>query len=139
MDSLSITLTNDLSELDSVIETTDEFCKAHGIAQPIINNVNISLDELLSNTIHYGYSDSVIHQIKIRIRYLNPTLTIELIDDGVAFDPTSYPPPDVDTPLLERQKGGLGIFFVHRLMDSVDYIREDDKNIVRITKTCQSD
>ena len=52
----------------------------------------------------------------------------------MAFAPTDAP--DVDTSLTaeERQIGGLGIFLVRQLMDTINYERIDGKNVLTLTK-----
>ncbi|MBR1503315.1 MAG: ATP-binding protein [Prevotella sp.] len=56
-----------------------------------------------------------------------------IIDDGILFDPTSYPEPDLSLPADQREPGGLGIYFMRRMSDSLTYRREDGKNILTIT------
>ena len=50
------------------------------------------------------------------------------IDDGVSFDPTIQPAPDVDAGPDERQIGGLGMLLVHEMTDRQHYAREDGHN-----------
>jgi anti-sigma regulatory factor (Ser/Thr protein kinase) len=59
-------------------------------------------------------------------------LTVE--DDGPAFDPLSLAVPDVTASLDERPVGGLGVFLVRRMMDSVSYHRVGARNQLRMTK-----
>ena len=55
-------------------------------------------------------------------------------DNGPAFDPRKTPAPDPETPIEERNPGGLGIFLVRSKMDEMDYRREDGWNIVILRK-----
>ena len=61
-------------------------------------------------------------------------LTITFTDTGVAYDPLAAKEPDLAAPLEERQLGGLGIFLVRKFMDSIEYRREDEKNILVLKK-----
>ena len=61
-------------------------------------------------------------------------LIFKIIDSGKEFDPTQQPDADVTLPLEERQIGGLGIFLIRRVMEKVEYSREDGKNILTLVK-----
>ena len=55
-------------------------------------------------------------------------------DSGIPFDPTQQPEADVSLSVDEREIGGLGIYLVRQLMDRIVYKREDEKNILTLTK-----
>ncbi|HSB04077.1 MAG TPA: ATP-binding protein, partial [Thermodesulfobacteriota bacterium] len=57
---------------------------------------------------------------------------IEIIDRGVPFDVTAIPDPDVTAGIPERETGGLGIFFMKKVMDDVRYRRENDRNLLTL-------
>ena len=95
-------------------------------------NLNLSLDELITNTVSYGYRDADEHDIRVTLTERDGALVTVLEDDGIAFDPfTSAPAPDLEADVEERRIGGLGVYFVKTLMDDVAYERIDNCN--RIT------
>ena len=51
-----------------------------------------------------------------------------LTDSGKEFDPTKVPDADVTLSAEEREIGGLGIFLIRQIMDTVEYHRIDGKN-----------
>ena len=53
-------------------------------------------------------------------------LTLVVKDHGEAFDPTQYSEVDVDAELDDRQIGGLGIYLVRSIMDTLSYERTAD-------------
>jgi anti-sigma regulatory factor (Ser/Thr protein kinase) len=61
-------------------------------------------------------------------------LIFKVIDSGKEFDPTLQPEADVTLSLEERPVGGLGIFLIRRVMQSVEYQRVDGKNILTMVK-----
>jgi anti-sigma regulatory factor (Ser/Thr protein kinase) len=65
-------------------------------------------------------------------------LRIIFCDSGIAFDPLAISEPDTSSALSERKIGGLGMFMVKKMMDSVDYCREDGKNILILTKSLEN-
>ena len=136
---LDISLTNDLQELAVVAGEVDAFCARHGIAPAIAYAVNLSLDELLTNTISYGYEDDGQHDIDIALRLEDGVIVVEISDDGIPFEPANAPVPDTDAPLQDRPIGGLGIFLVGRMMDSFEHRYSDGRNIVTLTKRAQDE
>ena len=134
-DCVEISMSTDVQEIASLAARIDEFCESRGIGPMIANAVNVSLDELLTNTIDYGYDDEGLHQIGIVLSRQADKLVVEIDDDSRAFDPSGSPPEvDLDAPLEDRPIGGLGLFLVHELMDSVDYRRTDGRNVVTLKK-----
>ncbi len=55
---------------------------------------------------------------------------IEFRDQGIAFDPLSLPPPDLNSPLSERKIGGLGVFLIRKMINEVRYRRDGDQNVL---------
>ena len=133
---LSIRAANDLNELAGIAARIDEFCAEREIPASVAYQINLSLDELLTNTISYGYADDVPHEIHIDLRVEGERLTIRIEDDARQFDLTDNDPNRADTSsdLDERVPGGLGIFLVHNMMDSVGYRREGGRNVVQLSK-----
>ncbi len=133
-ETLEISLVNDLKEIARVAEQIDEFCASRAIASEVAYAVNLALDEILTNTINYGYADDEPHQIELIVSLEVEALVIVIVDDSAAFDLSNAPTPDVGASLEERPLGGLGLFLVHQMMDSVEYRREGERNIVTLKK-----
>ncbi len=135
MDSIKVSIANDVREIAGVAEQIDAFCEARELGLKTAYAVNLSIDEILTNTIGYGYDDDKPHRIEIQLRASADALVVTITDDSREFD-LSQPPPEVDfeASLDERAVGGLGLFLVHELMDEVDYRRAGECNIITLTK-----
>ncbi|MDE0391785.1 MAG: ATP-binding protein [Rhodospirillales bacterium] len=136
---LESSLVNDLREIAGAAEKIGAFCAEHGLTEQIAFEVNPAVDELLTNTISYGYDDGAEHSIDLVLRIQGDTLTVEIADDGRAFDPLQTPEPDLGAPLEERAVGGLGIYLVRKTIDGVAYRRQDERNVVTLTKNTTPD
>lgn len=133
-ESLTLSLTNELPEIAILAERIEAFCAAHGLPAEVEHAINLSLDELLTNTISYGYDDAGEHRIDVSLRLDGDAVTIEVADDGAPFDPFGVPEPDIDAALEDRAIGGLGVFLVKQMMDRFEYRRDGGRNIVTLTK-----
>ena len=91
----------------------------------------LAVEEIVTNTIKYGYDDDGPHAVDVRISVEQDHLILVFEDDGHPFDPTSRPPPNIEA-LVESQKiGGLGIELIRRMCDQMRYERDGSLN--RIT------
>ena len=99
-------------------------------------DLNLVLEEAVTNVINYAYTDGAEHTFTLDAAEKGGTLTLTLTDDGVPFDPTAAPDPDVSLPAEERPIGGLGIFLIRQLMEQVFYERRDGKNVLTMTTSC---
>ena len=59
---------------------------------------------------------------------------LTIIDDGIPFNPLTPETPDTNTPIEERELGGLGIHLVRTLADEATYQRQADKNVLTLVK-----
>jgi sigma-B regulation protein RsbU (phosphoserine phosphatase) len=133
-DTLEIKLKNKVSELDGVNQTLKEFGQRHGLASKVIHHLNLAMEEILTNIISYGYTDNREHEIKVRLSAQYGEVSVEIEDDGQPFNPLEAPEPDITKPLEERKIGGLGIHLVRKLMDSLEYKRQGERNLLTIKK-----
>lgn len=131
---MELVIHNDLQEINKLTRFVDQFVEAHGLPNPLSFQINLALEELITNIISYGYSDAGQREIRIALRLKNGRLITEVEDDARAFNPLKMPPPDLDAPLEERKVGGLGIHLVKNMFDTMDYRREDDKNKLVLMK-----
>jgi anti-sigma regulatory factor (Ser/Thr protein kinase) len=130
---VSIAIGNTIPEMARVVDLVDRFASVHGIPQAISNDLNLCLDELLNNTISYGYGDKGHHSIVVTLSLADGRLIAEVQDDGKPFDPRETPPMPKGI-LQSRKIGGLGLHFVKTLMDEVGYARVGRQNVVTIAK-----
>lgn len=131
---LVVSVANDLAEIGRLAEEVDAFCERNGL-DAMAHAFNLSFDELLTNTIHYGYDDAGSHEIEITLAADGDRMTATIQDDGRAFDPTvDAEAPDIDADLDDRPIGGLGIFLVKEMMDEIRYERVGAFNRVTLMK-----
>lgn len=87
-----------------------------------IYHCQMAADEWCTNIIEHGFADTHDHAHVEVVLYLEPArLTMIFKDDGPRFNPTELPEPDPSQPLESREPGGLGWFFIRKIMDEIRY------------------
>jgi serine/threonine-protein kinase RsbW len=95
----------------------------HPLSSRAKYSTGLSVEEVVTNIIKYGYDDDKEHLVGIRVAVNRDFLTLVFEDDGHPFDPTKRPTPDIEK-IVESQKiGGLGIELVRRMCDKMTYER----------------
>lgn len=129
MPTLELQLQDELSAMSEAIDQIEDFASEHQIPAKQIAQVNLCIDELLTNTITYGFDQPGDHWIQLRLQLDDNRLRIELTDNAKPFNPfIEAPPPDLDSPLEDRPIGGLGVYLVKSLMNHVNYHYRDGHN-----------
>jgi serine/threonine-protein kinase RsbW len=130
-----IIIENQIEELNKLAASIENISEKWGLSASNAMNLNLVLEEAVSNTIFYGFNDKEKHEIEIEFTLLeNKNLIIIIEDDGLAFDPTKTKMPDTELQLEDRPIGGLGIFLISNIMDNVSYERKNERNILTLEK-----
>jgi sigma-B regulation protein RsbU (phosphoserine phosphatase) len=137
---MEIKFTNDLGDIARVNDAFEEFAEREGLPDRVRRSIKLVFDELLNNIISYAFGDAGddVHHLEVRVESTSAEISVTISDDGHLFDPFSLEAPDTTLPIDEREIGGLGIHLVRQLMDEVSYVREDDRNVVVLTKRLAS-
>ncbi len=134
-----VTVKNDLSEIERLSKLINDYGEINNLSHKVLYDINLSLDELITNIISYGYDDEDEHKILITIWLNENKLKLTLVDDGLPFNPLLKQEPDHLTQTLDnRPIGGLGIYLVRKLMDDVEYKRIQNKNMLLLTKLIEN-
>jgi serine/threonine-protein kinase RsbW len=112
----------------------DALAEANRLAPDAVADMQVALDEILSNTLRNGFGDGLPHRVEVTLSVDAQRLSAEIEDDCAPFDPLSVPPPDLRGSLHERQVGGLGIHFVRKLMSDIKYTRVHGRNRLVLKK-----
>lgn len=132
--SFSMTIGTDPGQIAGVTAAFAEFADAHAVHAPVRRSVSVALDELLNNTIAYGFAGREDGAVSIDVELRSDRLCVTLTDNGSPFNPLEISAPDTALPVEQRQIGGLGIHLARRMMDDVAYQRRGDRNVVTLAK-----
>ena len=135
---LRMNIANRIDDLEPGLSTMETFLADQSIGPDDRAQMMIILDEIASNVIKAAWPTHEAHSFEIALM-LDTTpshrqIVLVCTDDGVAFDPTQMPPPDLDADIDEREIGGLGLFLVGELSESMQYCRIDGLNRLTVVK-----
>jgi serine/threonine-protein kinase RsbW len=130
----SITVPATLDSLATISQFITDATTRVGLDDHAAWQVQLAVDEAATNIIQHGYSQ-VSGEIGLAWQVEDGQLIVTLRDTGRRFNPDDVPAPDITSPLEERQAGGLGIYLMGRLMDSVQFTFDDQHgNLLTMTK-----
>ncbi len=127
-------INNQIEELERLAIFVEEVSEELGLDPETTMNLNLALEEVVSNVILYAYPREMGEKITIMAQTEKQSLIFTITDKGKEFDPTNVEEADVTLSAEEREIGGLGIFIVKNIMNEVTYQRLDGKNILTLKK-----
>jgi serine/threonine-protein kinase RsbW len=126
---------SDAAQLPALSRFLQDFWTEFDLPKAEALTFQLALEEVFMNVVMHGSDAAQVPRVEVSLTLSNGGVTLTLEDDGAPFDPLSLPAPDVTASLEERRVGGLGVFLVRQIMDSVSYQRRGVINQLRMTKT----
>jgi serine/threonine-protein kinase RsbW len=134
----SLTVPATLESLAQISAFVNEASQCAGLDDHTAWQVELAVDEAATNIIQHGYAPDHPGIIELAWRIEDNRLVMTLRDYGRRFNPDDVPPPDVSSPLEERQPGGLGLYLMNQLMDQVRFDFDDTNgNLLTMVKYIQ--
>lgn len=130
-----LTVDATVESIPVITEFVDEQLEQFNCPMKAQAQINIAIDELFSNIVHYAYHPGT-GPATVRVEVVEEPLSVVItfIDQGVPYDPLAKADPDVTMSAEERDIGGLGIYIVKKNMNEITYEYRDGKNILKIRK-----
>ena len=130
----SIVLPNDTQEVPRLNDFVDEVCQAVGFEEMVAMQVKVAVEEAVVNVMKYAYPTGQRGDVTIEAASNDIRLKFTIIDSGKPFDPTVQAEVDTTLSAKERNIGGLGIHIMRQNMDSINYERIDNLNVLTLRK-----
>jgi serine/threonine-protein kinase RsbW len=115
--------------LEALIQFVSAYAREKGFTHERITQVELATEEALVNIFKYAYPEDI-GEVELTCKMDNDKFIIKIVDTGVPFDIESVPEPDLAADISDRKIGGLGIFIIRKMVDELQYRREDNKNIL---------
>jgi serine/threonine-protein kinase RsbW len=104
------------------------------LSEKVISEIRLAVDEAYTNIIKHAYKNNPSQPVTIQIGFDNTKLWISIKDHGESFKPEKYKAPDILKRIKNKQRGGMGVFLIQKLMDQVQYIHKGGTNEIRMVK-----
>lgn len=136
----AIMLTARYKNLDTVREYFAAAAQEAGFSEKQIYEIQMAVDEAFTNVIEHSYGGETNQPVECSYEIQEQGMLITMKDYGEPFNPEDIPAPDLLSDIKERNVGGLGMHFIHNLMDEVDFefvaATEDQRayNLLRMIK-----
>ena len=123
-------------QIDAVMDFVNRQLEALGCPEETRVDLDVAVDELLSNIIRYAYGPGTgTVTVRVETREEPMTVILTFLDQGAPFDPLAEERPDTTSlPTRERPMGGLGLYLVRSLVDEITYARRDGQNVLTVHK-----
>lgn len=125
-----------LEQLPAVLAFVSEELDRAKCPEMVKTQILIAVEEIVVNIFSYAYPPKEgMATVRMQVAGSPAVAHIEMIDQGVKYDPLQRQDPDITLSVQERGIGGLGIFMVKQTMDEVSYRYEGNSNILTIRKS----
>ena len=115
-----------------------EFLKMEwSIPQSETRQILVIVEEIFSNIVRFAFTDRKEHQVDISLNLVDSQIEIDIIDDGISFNPLEYQLSPLSDPATS-DAGGMGLTLIRTFSNQIDYQRKAGKNHLKITKKVKS-
>lgn len=132
-----LTIQNEIAEITRLSQFVEETGKQLELNAKLIMNLNLVLEEAVSNIILYAYPQIKGQKITVDVEKKENMLIFTITDTGIPFNPVQQADVDITLSAEERPIGGLGIFLIKKIMNETEYQRIDGTNVFTLKKIIQ--
>ena len=124
------TVPADATSMPELVAFLEGALEATGCPPAISTKLMICQDEIASNVMKFSKAN----ELTVRLEHDADmsSWSLSFIDDGTPWNPLTHDDPDITLSAEERPIGGLGLLMVKKMMDEVIYVRENEKNVLRL-------
>ncbi|MGR8979154.1 MAG: ATP-binding protein [Gammaproteobacteria bacterium] len=137
----TLTIANQYGDLVRVTTWLNKLAKQLHLSERTVFKLELVLDEALPNIISYGYRDQERHVIHINLKDSCDHVILEIVDDGIPFNPFAQEALQEQLPLESASIDGRGIRLINFFTEAQEYRRVNQTNLMRVNilKTSEAD
>jgi len=133
----SFQYTSHIQEIPRIRKDLEFLEHEWSIPKSEIRQILVIIEEIFSNIVRYAFEDKQEHTVDIRLGCRESQIEIEIIDDGIAFNPLDYHLGPLSDPATS-DAGGMGLTLIRAFSSNINYARYSEKNHLKITKKVKS-
>ena len=128
----TIIVQNKISDYSKLSDFLNDYVRSTHIADEIIDDLRLVLEETFVNIASYAFSDNEPHTVTIEFNHTADTVSLTFTDTGIAFNPITGCNKNIENE--NHCEGGMGIHIIMSLTDSQKYDRIEQRNVFTVTK-----
>jgi serine/threonine-protein kinase RsbW len=121
--------------IPTITHFVGEAAEAAGLDSKSVFRCQMSVDEACTNVVEHAYGETGTGDIDVTCTIEPGTCTIQIVDKGKPFDPSSVPAPKISRDVQEIEPGGIGLHLMRELMDYVAFEFDDSGNRLVMVKS----
>jgi len=123
------------SKLVEIREFLQQVLSENAIPDVTVNALVLAVDEVCANLIIHSHNCNPDENIELKVKLDGKSeITFDIIDHGVGFNISDYEEPLISDIIKQKRKGGIGLMLVKRIMDEIEFIKGEKKNVYRLHK-----
>ena len=119
----TLSVESSTKHLSEVRDFVAEHAQNVGLSEKEISEIRLAVDEAYTNIIKHAYKNRPSKPVKIEIGVAKNELWISIMDEGESFKPEEYKAPDILKRIKNKQRGGMGVFLIQKLMTPSTMVR----------------
>lgn len=128
---------SEIQEIPRIRKELSDLALSWSIPESEFRQISVIIEEIFSNIVRFAFNDTAVHMINIKMQYADRNISIEIIDDGIPFNPLEYHQSPISDPATS-DSGGMGLTLVRTFSDSIEYKRTPQNNHLSIIKMVKS-
>jgi serine/threonine-protein kinase RsbW len=133
----SLQYRSEIQAIPLIRKDLEDLARDWGIPDSELRQIMLIMEELFSNSIRFAFHDGLDHTVNFVLSRSDREVSIEMIDDGIPFNPLKYQPARASDPAAS-DSGGMGLTLVKTFSDSIEYSRNNQRNHLMIKKIIRS-
>lgn len=105
-----------------------------GLDEVTLNQIVLAADEVCTNAIIHGCSREKSENITVTLSQLPGKVLVEITDSSTPFPLMEKVSVDCVEKIRKREKGGLGLFLVQKIMDEISVEAFGRQHVIRMSK-----
>lgn len=123
------------SKLGDIREFLHRILSENSIPEVTVNTLILAVDEVCANLIIHSHNCNPEEHIELKVKVdADSEITFDIIDHGDGFNIVDYKEPLISDIVKQKRKGGIGLMLVRRIMDDIELIQGNKKNVYRLHK-----
>ena len=122
-----------IQEIPQIRNDLEFLKKEWSVPESEIRQILVIIEELFSNIVRFAYNDQQEHKVDIKLTSRNHEIEIEIVDDGIPFNPLNHENSRLSDPATS-DAGGMGLTLIRAFSSNIAYQRNSGQNHLTIIK-----